>query len=147
MDLIYAFSLIGIEWASNEPTREDVVNTMSSFIGWDPSHMIWDITIGNTHRPSTPRKHALFYECNGPLARYVKLQVAHAPGIPGTFSPPPQVSDPDMHHGTCVTHVPWCMPGSLTSSFLWCRWRGKCSRYSRRTRNPQFHLSGKRPMR
>ena len=26
----------------------------------------------------------------------------------------PIVSDPGMHHGTCVTHVPWCMPGSLT---------------------------------
>ena len=26
----------------------------------------------------------------------------------------PLVSDPSMHHGTCVTHVPWCMPGSLT---------------------------------
>ena len=23
------------------------------------------------------------------------------------------VSDPNMHHGTCVTHVPWCMSGSL----------------------------------
>ena len=27
----------------------------------------------------------------------------------------PLVSDPGMHHGTCVTHVPWCMSGSLTS--------------------------------
>ena len=26
-----------------------------------------------------------------------------------------RVSDPDMHHGTCVAHVPWCMSGSLTS--------------------------------
>ena len=26
----------------------------------------------------------------------------------------PLVSDLDMHHGTCVTHVPWCMSGSLT---------------------------------
>ena len=43
----------------------------------------------------------------------------------GTFSPPPQVSDPDMHHGTCVMHVPWCIPGSLTSGFLWGRLRGK----------------------
>ena len=25
---------------------------------------------------------------NGTLARYVKLRVAHAPGMPGTFSPP-----------------------------------------------------------
>ena len=50
---------------------------------------------------------------------------AHAPGIQGTFSLPPWVSDPDMHDGTCVTHVPSCMPGSLTSGFLWSRWRGK----------------------
>ena len=28
----------------------------------------------------------------------------------------PLVSDPGMHHGTCVTHVPWCMSGSLTRS-------------------------------
>ena len=28
----------------------------------------------------------------------------------------PLVSDPDMHRGTCVTHVPWCMSGSLTRS-------------------------------
>ena len=30
-----------------------------------------------------------------------------------------------MHHGTCVTHVPWRMPGSLTSGFLWIRRVGK----------------------
>ena len=83
--------------------------------------------------------------CNGPLDRYVKLRVAHAPGMPGTFSPPPRVSDPDMHHGTCVTHVPWCMPGSLTSDFHWSRWWGKRSLHSRRMRNPQFYISGKRP--
>ena len=54
-----------------------------------------------------------------------KFAGAHAPGMPGTFSPSPQVSDPDMHHGTCVTHVPWCMPGSLISGFLWNRRWGK----------------------
>ena len=26
----------------------------------------------------------------------------------------PLVSDPSMHHDTCITHVPLCMPGSLT---------------------------------
>ena len=83
---------------------------------------------------------------HGPLARYVKLRVAHAPGMPGTFFPPPRVSDPDMHHGTCVTHVPGCMPGSLSSGFLWTRWRGKRSRHSRRMRYPQFYVSGKRCM-
>ena len=78
---------------------------------------------------------------NGPLARYVKLRVAHAPGMLGTFSPPPRVSDPDMHHGTCVAHVPCCMPGSLTTGFLWIRWRGKRSRHSRSMHNPQFDIS------
>ena len=62
---------------------------------------------------------------DGPLTTYVKLRVMHAPGMPGTFSPPPRVSDPGMHHGTCVvaiwspsasseiavTYVPWCMTG------------------------------------
>ena len=75
---------------------------------------------------------------HGPLTRYVKLRVAHAPGMRGTFSPPLWVSDPDMHHGTCVTYVPWCMPGSLTSGFLWSLGRGKRSRHSRRMRNPQL---------
>ena len=57
---------------------------------------------------------------NGSLTRYVKLRVAHAPGMPGAFSPSvdfqrkPPVSDPGKHHGTCVTHVPWCMSGPLT---------------------------------
>ena len=50
---------------------------------------------------------------------------AHAPWMPGTFSPPPRVSDPSMHHGTCDTHVQWCMSGSLTRGFLWCRRQGK----------------------
>ena len=44
--------------------------------------------------------------------------------MPGTFSLPQRVSVPDMHHSTCVTHVPWCMPGSLTTGFFWNRWRG-----------------------
>ena len=50
------------------------------------------------------------------------MRVAHAQGMPGTFSPPPAVRDLD--HGTCVTHVPWCMPGSLISGFRWSPWRG-----------------------
>ena len=30
------------------------------------------------------------------------------------FQRKPLISDPGMRHGTCVTHVPWCMSGSLT---------------------------------
>ena len=46
-------------------------------------------------------------------SRYVKLRFA---GAPGMFSRKPLVNDPGMHHGTCVTHEPWCMSGSLTRS-------------------------------
>ena len=55
----------------------------------------------------------------GCLTRYVKLRVAYAPGMSGTFTShrlqmKPLVSDPNMHPGTCMTHVPRCMSGSLT---------------------------------
>ena len=73
----------------------------------------------STTRPAGVR----LVQSKGPLARYVKLRVVHAPGMPGTFFPPPRFSDPDMHHGTCVTDVPRCMPGSLTNGFLWSPWR------------------------
>ena len=70
--------------------------------------------------------HCTFIRCmHGPHTRYVKLGVTHALGMPGTFSPPPWVSDPDIHHGTCMTHVPWCIPGSLISCFLWSSVTGK----------------------
>ena len=49
--------------------------------------------------------------CNGPLTRYAKLRVAHATGMSERFprhrlQREPLFSDPSMHHGTCVTHVP-----------------------------------------
>ena len=51
-----------------------------------------------------------------------------------------------MHHGTCHTHVPLCMPRSLTSGSLWSRRRGKPSRHSRRMHNQQFYVCDRRPM-
>ena len=47
----------------------------------------------------------------------------------------PLVSHPGMHHGTCVTHVMWCMSGSLT--------RGGEYKLARHTKT-QFCVSGKR---
>ena len=47
-----------------------------------------------------------------------RIVVAHAPGMPGTFyrhrlQKKSLVNYPGMHHGTCVTHVSWCMSWSL----------------------------------
>ena len=54
---------------------------------------------------------------HGPLTKYVKLQVVHAPGMPGTLSPPPPVSDPDMDHATCMTFRDACQGRKLAVSF------------------------------
>ena len=79
---------------------------------------------------------------HGPLASYAKLRVAHAPEMLGTFPRHRGYGDPDMHHGMCVTHVPWYMPESLTSGFPWSLWQGKCSRHCQRMRYLQFYVSG-----
>ena len=120
------------------------INDMFYFIG---KYSLYNYADDNPLSISAPTAEEVLSNLkDGPLARYVKLGVRMRWGLPGTFSPLPRVSDHDMHHGTCVTHVPGCMPGSLTSGFLWSRWRGKRSRHSRRMHNPQFYVSTKRPM-
>ena len=70
------------------------------------------------YRPQYRHSISMF---NNPWASYQIRQIVDwaCAGNAGIVSTPPQVSDPDMYQGTCATHVPWCMPGSLTSSFLW----------------------------
>ena len=51
----------------------------------------------------------------------------------------PLVSDPGMHHGTCVTHVPWCVSGSLARG-------GGINVPGIPGAYPQFYVSGKRPI-
>ena len=70
-----------------------------------------------------------------------KTQVANEPGMPGTFSHhrlhmKPLVRDAGMHRGKCVTQV------EIANQQRW----GKRSRHSRRMRNPQFYVSGERPI-
>ena len=78
----------------------------------------------------------------GPLVRYVKLPVAHAPRMPRTFSRQlPTYGSPWASCQIVATHVPRCSPGSLT--------RGgeeNVSRHSRCMCNPQFYVSRKRPI-
>ena len=49
---------------------------------------------------------------------------------------------------TCIMARVWraCRDPCLTSGFRWSWWRGKRSRHSQRMRNPQFYVSGKRPI-
>ena len=85
-------------------------------------------------------------ESHGPLTRYVKLWVSHAQGIPRRFSPPTASKETagkrsrhasrHVRHARAVMHVGIANP----------RWRGKRSQHSRRMRNQQFYVSGKRPI-
>ena len=86
------------------------------------------------------------YQLYGPFIRYVKLRVAHAPGMPGTFSPSPTSKETASlrfrHASRHVRHACAVMHAGIANP----QWRGKRSRRSRHMRNPQFYVSGKRPM-
>ena len=98
----------------------------------------WDHSLFSLLRGIVLNKH------HGPLAKCVKLWVAHAPGMPGTFSPSTaskeNVSKRSRHASRHVRHARAVMRVEITNPRL----RGKCSRHSRRMRNPQFYVSGKR---
>ena len=84
-----------------------------------------------------------------PYASYQirKIAIAHALGMLGTFSPPPRISDPDMHHGTCVTRVPWWMhAGVANRRFPLKSVSGKTFPAFPAMHNPQFYASGKSPI-
>ena len=88
----------------------------------------------------------LFRFGHGPLARYVKLRVAHAPGMSRTFFTLPTsketASKRSRHASRHVRDARAVMHVGIANP----RWRGKRSRHSRRMHNPQFYVSGKRPM-
>ena len=86
-----------------------------------------------------------YHYLHGPLARYVKFRVAYAGNTGNVF--PASAGKQSRHASrTCVTHVPWYTPGSLTSGFLWNRWRGKRSRLEKGSRkyltHPQIFSDG-----
>ena len=84
---------------------------------------------------------------HGPLTRYAKSRVAHTAGMPGTFSPPPTsketASQRSRHASRHVRHARDVMHVGIATPW----WRGKRSQHSRRMRNLQFYVSGKRPIR
>ena len=111
---------------------------------------LWEHVIGTVIYDSPSASEEILKDLNQCISwascQIHKIASCACTGNAGNVSPPPRVSDPDMHHGTCVTHGPWCMPRSLTRGFLWSHWWGKRSRHSRRMRNPQYCVSGKRLM-
>ena len=83
---------------------------------------------------------------HGPLTIYIILRSAHAPRMLGTFSLAPTsketASQQSRHASRQVRHERAVMRVGISNS----RWRRKRPRHSRRIRNPQFCVSGNRPM-
>ena len=83
---------------------------------------------------------------NGPLARYVKIRVAHAPGMPGTFSPAANF------RGNYYIAIPACITARTWRTCRdACRDRlpavtGKTFPAFPAHAQPQFCVSGKRLM-
>ena len=72
------------------------------------------------------------------------FQIRKLKSLTGIFSWSIGVEVWKLHKsGTARASYTWCMPGSLTSGFLWSRRRGKRSQHYRRMHNPQFSVSGK----
>ena len=134
-----------ISWTADNRTQADRKPTPAGQFSFSLS-IAWGCTVPNqSYNRVAQFPHVLAIH-NGPLARYVKLRVAHTPGILGTFPQSKRVSDPDMHHSTCMTHLPWRMLGSLTSGFIWSRRHGVRSQHFRCMRNPRCYVSAKRPI-
>ena len=77
---------------------------------------------------------------HGHLARYVNLRVAHAPGMPGLFSPPSTSKETSSkrsrHASRHVRHARTAMHIRIAHP----RWWGKRSRHSRCKRNSQLKI-------
>ena len=88
----------------------------------------------------------IYPNCHGPLTRYVKLQVAHAPGMPGTF---PSAAD---FKGNRYLAIPACITARAWRTCRdACRDRlpavtGKTFPAFPARAHPQFCVSGKRPI-
>ena len=111
------YGLIGRYLAT---TKHDKAQTVCIFLRLKVKDIVYNISKGNGslwyHMNVSRVDHWINVSCNGPLAKYVNcgLRECQENFLRHRFQRKPLVSDPGMHRGTCVTHVPWCMSGSST---------------------------------
>ena len=92
------------------------------------------MTFASLHAPS----------CYGPHTRYVKLRVAHAPGMPGTFFPAVEFKgNRELAIPACITARAW---RTCRDACRDCLPAGKTFPAFPAHAHPQFYVFGKRPM-
>ena len=98
------------------------------------------------YRSTVHISHSSHFVSNGPLTSYANLRVAHAPGMPGTFSPPANFKR------NRYSAIPACITARASRTCRdACRDRlpvvaGKTFPTFPAHAHPQFNVSGKRPM-
>ena len=103
-------------------------------------------TLSNGYVLHQWRDNVLGIHYNGSLTRYARSRVAHAPGMPGTFSPPPTSKETASLRSWHASRHVRLARAVMHAGIANLRWRGKRSRQSRFMRKPQFYVSGKKPM-
>ena len=98
--------------------------------------------------------HACVWACvrvwdrmNGPLTRYVKMWVAHVPGMSGTFSPPPTSKETASSRSRHASRHVRDARAVIHVGIAYPRWQGKRSRQSRRMRTRNFTYLARRAYR
>ena len=99
--IVLVVGLAGWKWQADEI----LIIAITHFCSWRHSY---DENLIVSHNVFATYIH----KRNGPLSRNEKIRVARFSRH--RLQRKPLASDPGMHHGTSVTHVPWCMSGSLT---------------------------------
>ena len=98
---------------------------------------------------NSARRHIIYIYLvaeHGPLTRYVKLQVAHAPGMPGTFSPAADFKgNRQLAIPACITARAWRTCRDACQDRLPAA-TGKMFQAFPAHAHPQFCVSGKRPI-
>ena len=133
------------------------INHVNAWYVWIANHPLWNIIsfglCANNRKWSAYCANQGFLHLHGPLTRYIKLRI---PLALRTFSPPQRVSDPSMHHGTCLAAV-WqeaygllvrwrsrTFGGSWRGSLLVVSLKSVAGKTFQRMHNPQFYVSVKR---
>ena len=91
-------------WATDMCFSVDNVSVIFRFVNHPPEITVAVIVLHNEEWASYQIRKIAGCACAGNAGNVFPRR---------RFQRKPLVGDPGMHHGTCVTHVPWCMSGSL----------------------------------
>ena len=143
-------------WKRLENGRQNVLNLVQVLLWWIYSwrHKNILVSFPNTawakvleNLPANNNHMCIPYSpFHGPLSKYVNLRVAHARGMPRTFSLPPTSKETASWRSWDASRHVRDARAVMHPGIANRRLREIRSRHSPRIGNPQIYVSGKRPI-